>query len=155
MGTQTIDVPWGSSDWPRLLERRVAGGAREDAKVSVQPASEVGQDGYFISLHGEALIRLRWRADSISPHVDESPVTVGIRRVVNALSRTMSRNRHQQASGELASACRRRIRATQGVLQLGGIPTVTGDSSTCGEIESARHRRRMSASPWRLMKYPS
>ena len=55
------------------------GGAREDAKVSVQPASEVGQDRYFISLHGEALIRLRWRADSISPHVDESPVTVGPR----------------------------------------------------------------------------
>jgi len=27
-----------------------------------------------------------------------------------------------------------------------GIPTVTGDSSTCGEIESARHRRRMSTS---------
>ena len=57
---------------------RRTGGAREDAKVSVQPASEVGQDRYFISLHGEALIRLRWRADSISPHVDESPVMVGI-----------------------------------------------------------------------------
>jgi hypothetical protein len=51
----------------RRKAKSVAGGARDDSKVR-----------YFISLHREALIRLRWQADSISLHVDESPVTIGI-----------------------------------------------------------------------------
>jgi hypothetical protein len=57
----------------------------------------------------------------------------------------------RQYAGEAACDCRvSRHSATQGVLQLGGVPSVTGDSSTCGEVESARHRRRVSASPLRL-----